>query len=81
VTVSCPVCGATSETIYRCEECGKDLVGEQDDRDELVTDGGTSTRASSIAQIHAADRTAVDALTERAAHPEGLDRRSRRRPR
>lgn len=73
MSVTCPVCGATSETIYRCDACGKDLVGEEDDRDELVTDGGTATDNSSIAKIHATDRPAVDELAERAAHPEELD--------
>jgi hypothetical protein len=67
------VCGATSETIYRCDACGKDLVGEQDDRDELVTDGGTSTDSRAIAQIHDADRASVETLADRAVHPEELD--------
>lgn len=30
-TTTCPACGADSEITYRCEECGKDLV-EDDDR-------------------------------------------------
>jgi predicted RNA-binding Zn-ribbon protein involved in translation (DUF1610 family) len=25
-TVACPACGADSSCIYRCEECGRDLV-------------------------------------------------------
>jgi len=44
----CPACGADSERIYRCSECGTDLVDvdvQDDDEDEdpsplAVTDGG-----------------------------------------
>ncbi|WP_185977166.1 transposase [Haloglomus irregulare] len=34
-TVTCPACGRESTRVYRCSECGKDLVG-----DETTTDGG-----------------------------------------
>ena len=42
---TCPACGHDSETIYRCDECGKDLVETDDDDDSagaavLVPDGG-----------------------------------------
>jgi len=41
----CPACGADSERIYRCSECGTDLVDVDEDDDEdrsplAVTDGG-----------------------------------------
>lgn len=28
MTAECPVCGHDSATIYRCDECGRDLVEE-----------------------------------------------------
>lgn len=31
----CPVCGADSDLVYRCTECGADLV----DRDRQTTGG------------------------------------------
>ena len=43
---TCPTCGAESDEIYRCSECGKDLVDVQDDDDDpgtspvVMTDGG-----------------------------------------
>jgi len=44
---TCPTCGADSDEIYRCSECGKDLVDVQDDDDDpgmspvAMTDGGS----------------------------------------
>jgi DNA-directed RNA polymerase subunit RPC12/RpoP len=30
--VHCPACGQLSTLVYRCSECGADLVGRDDDR-------------------------------------------------
>ncbi len=57
--VTCPVCGTDSERIYRCENCGKDLVDETETDTDLVTDGGQPQ--------------SVDELAERAVHPDELD--------
>jgi Arc/MetJ-type ribon-helix-helix transcriptional regulator len=42
VTTTCPACGHDSETDYRCDECGRDLVDVDDGRRDgpLRTDGG-----------------------------------------
>ncbi|MDF9748399.1 hypothetical protein [Natrinema salsiterrestre] len=43
MTEICPVCGEDPEAGYRCQKCGKDLVGsetETDESDDLMADGG-----------------------------------------
>ncbi|RKD95495.1 hypothetical protein ATJ93_2352 [Halopiger aswanensis] len=30
----CPVCDAESATVYRCSECGADLVGRADSEED-----------------------------------------------
>ncbi|UHQ96422.1 hypothetical protein [Natrinema halophilum] len=41
MTEVCPVCGEDPESCYRCQQCGKDLVGSQtEEKDDLVADGG-----------------------------------------
>jgi len=34
MTVECPNCGHDSETIYRCDECGRDLADESGGEDQ-----------------------------------------------
>jgi len=43
MTTTCPVCDRQSETIYRCQHCGRDLVDvDSEDDDQPRTDGGVA---------------------------------------
>lgn len=43
----CPVCEASSETCYRCSECGADLVDRgTEGREDVMADGGLEAAAT-----------------------------------
>lgn len=58
MTTECPSCGEQSSQSYRCEHCGRDLVDERDDQEDVATDGGTileeGEEPSSVAELRVA---------------------------
>jgi hypothetical protein len=66
----CPACGADSDRIYRCSECGTDLVDVQGDEDPpslAVTDGGHPPGVSPSGDHPASESDRVDRAVRDAA--------------
>jgi Arc/MetJ-type ribon-helix-helix transcriptional regulator len=70
MTTTCPACERESDTSWRCEHCGHDLVGIDDDDDPdaapLVADGGMErvTFRASADQVEQ-----LETLVERGEYP------------